>query len=291
MKPCTFEYVAPSTTKEAVDLLGSYGEEGKVLAGGQSLVPMMNFRLARPQYLVDINNVAELDYIREDDAAGWISIGALTREHAIGASGIVERGCPVLVEATKWIGHTAIRHRGTIGGSLAHSDPAAEYPLVAALLGAEVVLMQPGGQTRRVPWEAFNVSYLTTVLQPDELLVEVRVPTLAPGTGWGFREVARRHGDFAMICAAITINLDGDVVQDVRIALGGAGPTPLRARDAEDALRGERWTDDAVDAAARLAAEATDPTSDTHGSSSFRRQLCRVLTERSLRDGFRRAKH
>ena len=290
MKPSPFGYAAVSELGEAIELLSHYGEDAKILAGGQSLVPLMNFRLARPECVVDVNDIAELDYLRDDAERGWLSIGALAREETIGASELVERSCRLLTEATRWIGHPAIRHRGTIGGSLAHSDPAGEYPLVAALLGAEVVIRQPADRTRRARWEAFSVDYLTTSLQPDEMVVEVRVPKLGPGTGWGFQEVARRHGDFAMVAAAATVDLDDDVVRDVRIALGGAGPTAFRARDAEELLRGERWCDEAVAAAANQAAVSADPVSDIHGSSSFRRHLCRVLTERSLREGFQRAK-
>ncbi|MBV8084797.1 MAG: FAD binding domain-containing protein, partial [Chloroflexi bacterium] len=229
MKPAAFEYLAPSSVPEALDMLAGHASaEAKILAGGQSLVPLMNFRLARPSMLIDVNRLKELDYIRESE--GWLAIGALTRQRTIERSPLVAERCPILAEATRWIGHTAIRHRGTIGGSLAHNDPTAEYGLLAVLLGAEVVLRSASG-TRVVPAADFLGPYMTTGLRPDELLTQVRWPVLAPGTRWQFQEFARRHGDFAIVAVAAVL-LDGQV----RLAVAGARPAPFRALAVEAAL-------------------------------------------------------
>ncbi len=198
MKPAPFSYRKPTTISEASALLAEYGEDAKVIAGGQSLVPLMNFRLARPQYLVDINGLTSLDYIRDEGA--WLSIGALTRERTIERSPLVASQLPLLAAASRWIGHPAIRSRGTIGGSIAHNDPSAEYPLIATLLDAVVVAHGPRGE-RRVPVRELFVTYLTTSLEPDEIIAEVRFPKPPPGAGWSFQEMARRRGDFAIVAA------------------------------------------------------------------------------------------
>jgi aerobic carbon-monoxide dehydrogenase medium subunit len=284
MKPAPFDYVAPASVSEATAALRDHPDDAKIIAGGQSLVPMMNFRLARPELLVDISRIDELRYIRRQDA--WLSIGALTTEHAVETSEQIAAACPVLTEASRWIGHPAIRHRGTVGGSLAHSDPSAEYPLVAALLDAVVVVEGDGG-TREVPFSEFCLGHYTTALSETDIVTEVRFPVLQPGTGWAFLEVARRSGDFAMASAAVTLTLDGSTVVEARVALGSAGPTPVRVREAEALLHGRELTDELIAAASAEAATAARPSSDLHGSADFRRNLCQVLTLRGLKEAQR----
>jgi carbon-monoxide dehydrogenase medium subunit/2-furoyl-CoA dehydrogenase FAD binding subunit len=287
VKPAQFEYFAPATADEAVQLLAQYAEDdGKILAGGQSLVPLMNFRLARPKYLIDINGIAALDYIKDD--GDWLAVGATTRERAVEKSDIVAGHCPVLAEATRFIGHVTIRNRGTVGGCIAHNDPSAEYPLAAVLLGAEVKVKGPSGE-RTIPIDEFFVSYLTTALAPDELLTEVRFPKVASGTGWAFQEFSRRHGDFAIIETAALLTLDGNIIKDARIAIGGGGPVAFRATDGEDALKGQPFSDELIEQAAEKAAAMTEPEPDVHASAEYRTHLAKVLTRRALKEAHGRA--
>jgi carbon-monoxide dehydrogenase medium subunit len=286
MKPAAFDYLVPASVPEAVSALHECADEAKVIAGGQSLVPMMNFRLARPDLLVDLNRLDDLRYVRRD--GDWLAIGALTTEHAVGTSGLVAEACPMLAEATNWIGHPAIRHRGTLGGSIAHGDPSAEYPLVAALLDAEVVAHGVHG-VRRIPYREFALGHFMTALDETEIVTEVRFPVLPPGTGWAFLEVARRSGDFALASAAVTVRIEDGLVADARVALGAAGPTPLRVPEAESLLQGRSPTDDLLAAAGAAAAGAAEPASDLHASAEFRRHLCEVLTVRALEEARRNA--
>jgi carbon-monoxide dehydrogenase medium subunit len=286
MKPAAFDYLVPASVPEAVGALHDCADEAKVIAGGQSLVPMMNFRLARPELLVDLNRIDELRYVRQD--GDRLAIGALTTEHAVGTSALVAEACPVLAEATRWIGHPAIRHRGTVGGSIAHGDPSAEYPLVAALLDAEVVAHGADG-IRRIPFREFSLGHFMTALDETEIVTEVRFPVLAPGTGWAFLEVARRSGDFALASAAVTLRIADGLVAEARVALGAAGPTPLRVPEAESLLRGQAPTDDLIAAAGAAAARVAGPSTDLHASADFRRHLCEVLTVRGLKEARRNA--
>jgi CO/xanthine dehydrogenase FAD-binding subunit len=281
MKPPSFGYFRATSVDDAVAFLDEHEGEARVLAGGQSLVPMMNFRLAQPEYLVDINPISQLSYIRDDGE--FLSIGALTREHSIETSPVVAVRCPVLAAATHWIGHPAIRHRGTVGGSLAHNDPSAEYPVVAALLEIELVIRGTHG-TRTTSFADFSLGHYVTSLEPAEMVIEVRVPTQQDGTASAFREVSRRHGDFALVSAGALLAMDGQVVREARLALGGVGPTPWRAREAEALLQGRLLDEDSISAAAELAAETVSPPSDMHGSADFRRHLCRILITRCLKE-------
>jgi CO/xanthine dehydrogenase FAD-binding subunit len=280
MKPPRFEYAAPRSEAEALALLGEHGERAKVLAGGQSLIPLMNFRLARPEVVIDINRIASLAYVREGD--GGIAIGALTRQHALRHDATVARRMPLLVEACRLIGHLPIRHRGTVGGSLAHADPASELPAAMIALGAELVALTRTGR-RSIAAEDFFVGPLTSVLRSDELLVEIRVPGLPPRTGATFVEIARRAGDFAIVGAAVLLTLDptGRCTR-ARMALCGAGPTPIRALAAEHILGGERVAGTVLEEAALQAAAATNPPSDIHASSAFRRKLVRHVVREAL---------
>ena len=281
MKPARFAYHAPASVDEAIALLARYGGEAKLLAGGQSLVPLLNFRLSRPAALVDLNRVPALAYIRED--AGHVRLGAMTRQRAIEFSPVIRRRLPLLAEATTLVGHLPIRSRGTIGGSLAHADPAAEYPTALTALGGQVVVRGPRGERTLAAGELFQ-GYLTTTLAADEMLVEIRLPAMPDEAGFAFEEFSRRHGDFAIVgIAAIVVGHRGGRCASARLVTAGAGPMPVRLRAAEEILEREGLSDAAVEAAARRAAELVDPPSDIHASADYRRNLTRVLTARALR--------
>lgn len=288
MKPAPFAYVDPRTVEDAIALLEEHGMDAKMLAGGQSLVPLLNMRLARPAVLVDINRVAGLDYIRDVD--GTIAIGAMTRQRAAERSEVVREKLPLLHEAMTFIAHPQIRNRGTIGGSLAHADPAAELPAIALVLEAEFQIAGPSG-TRTVPAKDFFVTYLTSCLEPSEILTEVRFPLLPPGAGWSFIELSRRHGDFALAGVAATLTLSNSgTIADARIALFGVGATALRANAAEAMLHGQRPSEQLfAEAGASAAQSIEEPLSDIHASAEYRRDLARVLTRRALTEAAARA--
>ncbi len=280
MKLPPFDYEAPRTVSEAVELLGEYGDEASVLAGGQSLIPLLALRLARPAVIIDINGVDGLSGVSATD--GWVAIGAMTREYAAEESRSVAEAVPLLAAALPFIGHEAIRSRGTIGGSLAHADPAAELPAVARALGAEFVVRGPSGELV-IPAAEWFEGYLMTSRQPDELLVEVRFPASGPGTGVSFQEVARRHGDFAIVGLAASLTLSGGAISAARLAFAGLSDVPVRAAAAEDLLIGERPSTGLFDEAARRATDGVDPPGDLHGSSEYRRTVAAALVRRGLR--------
>jgi aerobic carbon-monoxide dehydrogenase medium subunit len=279
MKPAPFEYLVPRSLDEAIAALASAGSDAKVLAGGQSLIPLLNFRLARPSLLVDLNHVDELAFITP--AERGVAIGAMTRQARVERDKHLANTQPLLTEAIRWVGHAAIRSRGTVGGSLAHADPAAELPAVAVCLGARLKLVGPRG-SRVVDAEDFFLGYLTTVIEPDEILVETWLPPLRPGTGQVWLEFARRHGDFALAGVAVSLSLDHDRVREAHIVLTGVGGKPVRAREAETLLVGGRIAERAS-AAANAARSAIDPDADIHASKEYRTQLAGVLTERAIR--------
>jgi len=281
MKPAKFEYIAPRTTAEALSALAEYGDGAKVLAGGQSLVPLMNMRLARPEVIVDINEVAELDYIRGSDVGGLV-IGSLTRQRQLERDAVVRNQFPVLTEAAELIGHFQIRNRGTIGGSLAHSDPAAELPAVMTALDAEFVIASSTGERTVTPSEFF-VTYLTTALEPNELLTEIRVPALPAGTGSRVYEVSRRHGDFALV-GAVTLLEPGarGTIGKARIALFGVNPTPVRATEAEQILAGQQASETLFREAGEIASRDLDPDGDIHASAEYRKEVAAVVVRRAL---------
>jgi carbon-monoxide dehydrogenase medium subunit len=287
MKPPRFDYHAPPSADEAVALLARYGGDAKVLAGGQSLVPMLNFRLARPAALIDVNRIPALAYIREDD--GTVAFGAMTRQRTIEFSPVVAERVPLLREATRWVGHLPIRSRGTIGGSIAHADPSAEYPAVLTALDGEVIAQGPRGRRTLSPGRLFE-TYLTTRLAPDELLVEVRLPAAPAGAGCAFEEFARRHGDFALVGIAAMVVRDGAGGARARLASAGTGPVPVRLRAAEEIVERDGLGDAAIEAAGARAAELVQPESDVHASADYRRQLTRVLTVRALKRARARAR-
>ncbi len=280
MKLPEVEYEAPTTVAEATDLLAVHGDEASVLAGGQSLIPLLALRLARPEVLIDINGVAELSGVSAAD--GWVAIGAMTREYVAEESETVAGTVPLLAAALPLIGHEAIRSRGTIGGSLAHADPAAELPAVARALDAEFVVRGPSGE-RVIPAAQWFEGYLTTARRPDELLVEVRFPAARPGTGVSFHEVARRHGDFAIVGLAASLVMSGGVIGEARLAFAGVSDVPVRATAAEDLLAGETPSAELFDEAARRATEDLDPPGDLHGSPDYRKTVAAAVVRRGLR--------
>jgi carbon-monoxide dehydrogenase medium subunit len=280
MKLPHFDYEAPKTVSEAVELLAEHLDEASVLAGGQSLIPLLAMRLAYPAVLIDINGIAELSGVSA--ANGWVTIGAMTREYVAEDSETVAGTVPLLAAALPLIGHEAIRSRGTIGGSLAHADPAAELPAVARALDAEFVVRGQSGD-RVVPAAEWFEGFLTTSRRPDELLVEVRFPTAERSTGISFQEVARRHGDFAIVGLAASLTLAGGAISDARLAFSGVSDVPVRAVGAEELLVGEGPSPELFDEAARRAAGDIDPPADLHGSSDYRRKVAAALVRRGLR--------
>lgn len=286
MKPPAFDYYAPTTVEETHQILAQHGAEGKILAGGQSLMPMLNMRIARPTALIDINGVAGLDGIGGN--GDGLVLGALVRQQdLLGDARLAERQ-PLLVEATRYIGHRTIRNRGTVGGSLAHADPAAELPAVMVALNAEMVASSTQGK-RTIPAHDFFLDYLTTALEPTEVLTQVRIPPLPPRTGWSFQEVSRRHGDFAIVAVAALLTLDeSGVCRDARLVLTGVEPTP-HAADLSGTLIGQQLGAEAIAAAAESAAAKIDPMSDVHADADYRRHLARVLSQRALTTAAERA--
>ena len=291
MKPAPFEYFAPQTVPEALDLLHERAVDAKILSGGQSLMPMLNFRLVKPGALVDINGIDELAYIRQENSvlAPILAIGAATRQSRVMASEEVSRACGLLSEALAFVGHPAIRNRGTIGGSIAHADPSGEQPLVAATLEAELVLQSVRG-ARVLQASDFFLDHLTTALEPDELLTEVRFPVLAGRTGWSFQEVSRRRGDFAVVDAAAAVTLDErGVCQQARVVVGGVSGVPMRLWRLEEALAGTELAPPLIAEAAELVKGEIDPQSDIHASAEYRRDVAAVLVRRALETARERA--
>jgi carbon-monoxide dehydrogenase medium subunit len=265
MKPPPFEYLRPDSVAETVAALVRHGGEAKLLAGGQSLMPMLNFRLLAPAVLVDINRIPGLSGI-EETAAGGLRLGALTRHRALETSALAAERFPIVAAAMAQVGHLAVRNRGTIAGSLCHADPAAEWPLLALLLEAEIAVAGATG-TRDIAAADFFASALETTLAADEMVTAIRLPALAEGHRWGFQEVARRAGDFALAAAGVVLEMAGGRIAAARIALTGAGATPLRARAAEALLAGQEPAPGLFAAAAEAAREAASPDSDLHASA------------------------
>jgi carbon-monoxide dehydrogenase medium subunit len=290
VKPAPFDYVAPETLEEALETLAVRGDDAKVLAGGQSLLPVLNFRLAQPALLVDINRIAALDFVRATGDGG-LAIGALARQRRLEREPAVARRAPLLAEALPWVAHPQIRSRGTLGGSLAHADPAAELPAVALALDATVRLARRGGERTLAARDLFT-GLFATALAPDELLVELSIPPAPPRSGSAFVELARRHGDYALAGAAARVTLDeNDRCRAARLVLVALGDGPVDARRAAAALAGSALDAAALRAAAAVAAaEEIDPAGDLHASAEFKRHLARVLAERALATAAARAR-
>jgi aerobic carbon-monoxide dehydrogenase medium subunit len=285
--PSPFLYFAPHSVDGAVALLEAHLPDAKVLAGGQSLIPLMNLGLARPKVLIDINGLPDLAGVTEEH--GELRIGALTRHHDLETSPLVRERCPLLAEAASLIGNIRVRHRGTLGGSLAHADPAAELPVVAAALDATLEIRGPRG-VREIAAEKFFHGYLETDLAPGEIVTGVRVPALPPGTGYGLAELVRRAGDFALVLACALVEIDERRrCTRVSLTLGGVGPQPLRIRSAEDLLRGRPLTERLLGEAADAVSGEVAPDSDMHASAAYRQAMSRVMARRALKTAASRA--
>ncbi|HYT53497.1 MAG TPA: xanthine dehydrogenase family protein subunit M [Verrucomicrobiae bacterium] len=285
MKPAKFDYHDPTSIDEALGLMSQFGDQARPLAGGQSLVPLMNFRLIRPAHLIDLNGVDELSYLSAEDAV--LRIGATTRQRQLERSAEIARRWPLLRDAAAFIGHIQIRNRGTVGGSLAHAFPSAELPVAMVTLGASM-LLRAKTTRRSVRAEDFFLSTMTTALQPEELLTEISVPELPANTGWSYQEVSRRYGDFALAGSASLLAVDGK--GDIRYArLALTGVTPIRARKAEESLVGERPSEALFCDAAQRATENLEQDSDIHASAEYRRAACAALARRALTQAAQRA--
>jgi carbon-monoxide dehydrogenase medium subunit len=279
MKPASFDYHAPTSVDDALALLKSHAGDARLLAGGQTLLPMMNFRLARPAAIIDINRIPALAYIQR--VGDVIRIGAMTRQRAIEFSPVVAADLPVLHEAIKFVGHLPTRSRGTIGGSIANADPAAEIPMVLQLLEAEVEVRGPQGQ-RNIAADQLFLDAMTTSLTPEEMLVEVRLPVVPQGAGVAVEEFARRHGDFAIAAVGVMILGDGERCRRARIATAGVSSQSTRLRAAEQLLEEQGLGQAIIAEAAKMAAQGVEPLSDNNASAEFRRHLTSVLAERAL---------
>lgn len=278
MKPAPFDYHRPDSLGEALELLARLGADARPLAGGQSLIPFMNFRLARPSALVDLNRVEELAGVTSD--GGGVTVGAMTRQWDLEHSAVAEANCPILPAALRWVGHTATRARGTVGGSIAHADPAAELPVVAVALDAEMTVAGAGGQTRLVPAEQFFLDHYTTSLAPGELLASVRFPSLPTSSGWGFEEFAFRSGDFAIASTAVALN---GGTTPATVVLGGVGSTPVRAHEAQLVLDEGETSDATWRAAGEAAAAEIDPIDDEI-PAGYRRHIVANVVETACRN-------
>lgn len=279
MKPAAFQYHAPSTLPAALDLLARHRDDGKIIAGGQSLVPTMNFRLARPKHLIDVNGIAALDYLRASSTA--LHIGALTRHAAFHRPVIEGRLGALLADVVQHIAHYPIRQRGTFAGSLAHADPASEWCLVASTLEGTIVAQSESG-TRELSASGFFQGILSTQLRADELITEVRLPQLDAAWHCGFYEYSRRAGDFAIAMTLATLRIVEGTIREARVGVGGAADRPLRLPQAETALVGRAPTEKLFTDVAELAAAAVDPMEDLHASAAYRRDLVRATTRRAL---------
>jgi len=288
MKPAPFDYYAPDSLEAALALKAQHGDDAKFLAGGQSLIPAMNFRLAQAAFLVDVNGLTDLSYIRRSDD-GELRLGALTRQRQLERDPLVKQHAPLLHEAMPFVAHPQIRNRGTLGGSLAHADPAAELPVIAVALGARLKARSTRGE-RWITADDFFKGFFTTDLASDEMLVEVAVPPLPPRTGTAFVEFARRRGDYALMGAAALVTLDesGHCQQACLVYLN-AGEGPVSAKRAAALLVGQRPSAVAIEAAAAAAASEINPTGNVHASPEYQRHLARVLTRRALNRAFERA--
>jgi aerobic carbon-monoxide dehydrogenase medium subunit len=287
MIPPSFEYLRPKTIPEAIAFLQQYGDDAKILSGGQSLIPMMKLRLARPGYLVDINRIAGLSHVKEE--GGFLKIGGLTREAELEASPVVRAKYPIIIDTAHVIADPQVRNLATVGGNLAHGDPANDHPATMVALGAQVVAMGPKGE-RVIPIENFFLSLFSTALAHDEILTEIRVPIQPPRSGGAYFKLERKVGDFATAAVAVQLTLDGNgTCEKVGIGLTNVGPTPVKARKAEDLLRGKKLDASTIAQAAQLAADESEPSADLRGPVEYKRSLVKELTKRALTRASERA--
>jgi len=279
MIPAQFDYHAPRSLDEAIALLRQH-DGAKVLAGGQSLIPAMRFRLAQPEVLIDINGIAQLDYIKE--RGGYLALGALTRETALEESPLIAERYALLLDTAKVVADPLVRQRATVGGNLAHADPANDHPATMLAYGAQVVARGPGGE-RVIEIDNFFTGLFESALGPQEILTEIRIPEPGPGSGGAYLKIERKVGDYAVTGVAVQLTLTGNVCKSIRIGLTNVNPTPMRALEAEARLTGQPLTDDALEAAGRLAAAACSPSADLRGSEEYKRDLTRVVMKRAVR--------
>ncbi|MEO8184531.1 MAG: xanthine dehydrogenase family protein subunit M [Deltaproteobacteria bacterium] len=279
MIPAQFDYHAPRSLDEAIALLRQH-DGAKVLAGGQSLIPAMRFRLAQPEVLVDINGISQLDYIKQQ--SGYLAIGSMTREVALEESPLIAQSYPMLLDTAKVVADPLVRQRATVGGNLAHADPANDHPATMLAYGASVVARGPNGE-RVIGIDQFFTGLFESALAPNEILTEIRIPTPGLGSSGAYIKIERKVGDYAVTGVAVQLTLAGGVCQSIRIGLTNVNPTPLRALDAEKRLTGQALTEEALEAAARLAAAACSPSADLRGSEEYKRDLTRVVVKRAVR--------
>jgi len=288
MIPQSFEYLCPETIPEAIALLQQHGDAAKILSGGQSLIPMMKVRLARPEYLIDINRIAGLQYIKEED--GFLKIGGLTREADLEASDLIRSRYPIILDTAALIADPQVRTMATIGGNLAHGDPANDHPATMLALGAEIVAVGPRGE-RIIAVKDFFLSVLTTALEQDEILTEIRIPAAVPGSGGAYFKLERKVGDFATVGVAAQITLDGaGVCRRAGIGLTNVGPTPIKAHRAEECLLGKPIDEEQIRQAAQLASEQAQPSSDLRGPAEYKSSMVKELTKRALARARERAR-
>jgi carbon-monoxide dehydrogenase medium subunit len=280
MIPQSFEYFSPATISEAIALLQKHGDGAKILSGGQSLIPMMKVRLARPEYIVDINRIANLQYVKEED--GFLKIGGLTRESDLEVSNLIRSKYPIILDTAAMIADPQVRNMATVGGNLAHGDPANDHPATMLALGAEITATGQGGE-RAIPIKDFFLSVFTTALEHGEILTEIRIPIPPPGSGGAYFKLERKVGDFATVGVAAQVTLDGaGVCRRAGIGLTNVGATPIKATRAESFLAGKRMDEQQIRQAAQLAAEDAQPSSDLRGSAEYKVSMVRELTKRAL---------
>jgi aerobic carbon-monoxide dehydrogenase medium subunit len=280
MIPQSFEYYRPGTLPEAVALLEQHGDAAKILSGGQSLIPMMKVRLARPEYLIDINQIAGLQYIKEEN--GYLKIGGLTREADLETSDLIRSKYPIILDTASLIADPQVRNMATVGGNLAHGDPANDHPATMLALGAEIIAVGPRGE-RNIPIKDFFLSVFTTALEHGEILTEIRIPIPRPSSSGAYFKLERKVGDFATVGVAAHVTVDAaEICQEAGIGLTNVGATPLKANRAEDFLRGKRLDESNIKQAAQLAAEAAQPSSDLRGPAEYKVSMVKELTKRAL---------
>lgn len=287
MIPGEFDYFAPTSVAQAVQLLAEHGDNAKILAGGQSLIPAMRFRLSQPGVLIDLNSIVGLGYVREEN--GHLAIGAMTRESQLEESSAVQSTYHLLADAAKVIADPIVRNLATVGGNIAHADPANDHPAVLLAYNAQVVAQGPNG-TRTIAIDNFFVDLFQNALQPGEVLTEIRVPKPAAGSGGAYIKVERKVGDYAISAVAVQLTLQGNTCTAARIGLTNVSPAPMRAKNAEQALIGQVLTDDVLEAAGKAAAAECDPSQDLRGTAEYKRDLTRILTKRAIRKAVERVK-
>nr|WP_058326144.1 xanthine dehydrogenase family protein subunit M [Sinorhizobium sp. Sb3] len=286
MKPAQFEYLAATTIAQATEALAAAGGEGKIIAGGQSLMPMINFRLVKPAILVDINRIAGLDRIELQ--GDRLCIGATVRHHMTATDVLVQKHVPILHDAMHHVAHMTVRNRGTFCGSVCHADPAAEMPMMTLLLNGTIIACSIRGE-RQISASEFFVGSLMNALEPDEFVTAIEIDTLPPDTGWGFEEFSKRHGDFALACVATTMRSVDGVARDVRFGMMGVGETPLRLSEIEQRAEGKTISDDLLADIAEALNGTLHPNTDIHASADYRRHLAGVLARRAIRSAWKRA--